>query len=424
MPDDLGRAEAGTLRPPSIESRASWVAAGVTLAILALAYGSTLLIVVGLSAMETALGVPRAVLALAGSLTWVGTGLGGIVMGWVADRLGVRPTVLLGTVMVAAGLALASTGHVWAIYLGHGVLIGFLGMGAIYAPLVIYVSRWFDRRRGTAIALISSGQYISGVVWPAVFERVIAGSGWRVAYVGYAGVMLLGIVPLALLFLRANPPGHAPVRAGVKKPPGPSRVLGLHPNVVQAVLCGASFCCCVPMAIPQAHLVAFCGDIGIGVAAGATMYSVMLGCAFIARQFWGAFADRHGGLKTVLAGSAFQAVSIGAFLITQNETGLFVIAAAYGFGFSGIIPAYVVAIRDLYPSVDASWRVPLVLFTAMSGMAFGSWFAGRIYDHFGYYAPAFGSGVLFNLLNLSLVGFLLARQWRRPQALGIPLAAE
>ncbi|MGH7210777.1 MAG: MFS transporter, partial [Acetobacteraceae bacterium] len=153
MPDDSGRSLTG-LHPDSIESRASWVAAGVTLAILALAYGSTLLIVVGLSAMETALGVPRAVLALAGALTWIGTGLGGIVMGWLADRLGVRATVLLGTVMVAAGLALASTGHVWAIYVAHGILIGFLGMGAIYAPLVIYVSRWFDRRRGTAIALI------------------------------------------------------------------------------------------------------------------------------------------------------------------------------------------------------------------------------------------------------------------------------
>ena len=166
------------------------------------------------------------------------------------------------------------------------------------------------------------------------------------------------------------------------------------------------------MSIPQAHLVAFCGDIGIGAAAGATMLSVLLGCAFLSRQVWGAFADRHGGLKTVLAGSACQAVAIGAFMLTQNEAGLFFIAAAYGFGFSGIIPAYVVAIRDLFPSSEASWRVPLVLFTAMSGMAFGSWFAGALYDHFGYYAPAFGSGVLFNIANLALIGFLVMRQSR------------
>ncbi len=177
------------------------------------------------------------------------------------------------------------------------------------------------------------------------------------------------------------------------------------------------------MAIPQAHLVAFCGDIGIGAATGAMMLSVLLGCAFVSRQFWGVFADRHGSLKTVLAGSAFQAIAIGAFLLTQNEAGLFVVAAGYGFGFSGIIPAYVVSIRDLFPSTEASWRIPLVLFTSMSGMAFGSWFAGRLYDHFGFYAPAFGSGVVFNVINLVLLGFLVLRQERWGRRINASLAA-
>ena len=428
MPDDFDRSMAN-FQPRSIESRASWIAAGVTLAILSVAYGSSLLIVVGLRAMELDLGVSRSVLALAGALTWIGTGLGGIVMGWLADRIGVRNSVLMGTVMVASGLALSSSGHVWALYVGHGVLIGFLGMGAIYPPLVIYVSRWFDRRRGTAIALISSGQYIAGVIWPAVFERLIAGPGWRITYLGYAGVVLLGVLPLAALFLRPAPGVFAAdgKRAGTRRaaiPASRARVLGLRPNVVQAIICAASVCCCVPMAIPQAHLVAFCGDIGIGAATGATMLSVLLGCAFISRQFWGAFADRHGGLKTVLAGSAFQAVSIGAFLLTQNEAGLFVIAAAYGFGFAGIIPAYVVAIRDLFPPAEASWRIPLVLFSAMSGMAFGSWFAGRIYDHFGFYTPAFGIGVLFNLANLMLIGFLIMRHPGRGRIVEGPVPAQ
>ncbi len=410
MPDTMSSASSAPSML-SIESRASWVAAGVALAILSVAYGSTLLIVVGLRVMERDLGVSRSTMALAGAMTWVGTGLGGIVMGWLADRIGTRRIVLIGAVMTALGLALSSIGSVWALYLGQGVLIGFLGMGAIYAPLLIYVSRWFDRRRGTAIALISSGQYVAGVLWPAAFERLIAGPGWRMTYLGFGAVVLVGVVPLAAFFLHP-----APAAAGAKqgitgmKRVAATRVLGLRPNVVQAILCGAGFCCCVPMAIPQAHLVAFCGDIGIGAATGAAMLSVLLGCAFISRQFWGAFADRHGGLKTVLAGSAFQAVAIGAFLLTQDEAGLFVIAAGYGFGFSGIIPAYVVAVRDLFPSSEASWRIPLVLFTSMSGMAFGSWFAGRLYDHFGFYAPAFGSGVAFNILNLLLLVFLVLRQ--------------
>ncbi len=255
------------------------------------------------------------------------------------------------------------------------------------------------------------------MLWPAAFVRLIAGPGWRITYLGYAGVMLLSVLPLAALFLRPAPDapgaGGKPVQAKRAAQAGsPARVLGLRPNVVQAILCAAGFCCCVPMAIPQAHLVAFCGDIGIGTATGAMMLSVLLGCAFISRQFWGVFADRHGGLKTVLAGSAFQAVAIAGFLLTQNEAGLFVVAAGYGLGFSGIIPAYVVSIRDLFPSAEASWRVPMVLFTSMSGMAFGSWFAGRIYDHFGFYAPAFGSGVAFNVINLALVGLLVMRQSR------------
>ncbi len=421
MPDDVG-SSLSDLQVQSIESRASWVAAGVTLAILSVAYGSTLLIVVGLRVMELDLGVSRSTLALAGALTWVGTGLGGIVMGWLADRIGVRNSVLLGAVMIALGLALSSIGSIWALYIGQGVLIGFLGMGAIYPPLLIYVSRWFDRRRGTAIALISSGQYIAGVMWPAVFERLIAGPGWRVTYLGFAGVVLLGVVPLAALLLRPAPGvGGVAARGTKAKRVAAPRVLGLRPNTVQAILCIAGFCCCVPMAIPQAHLVAFCGDIGIGAATGAMMLSVLLGCAFISRQFWGAFADRHGGLKTVLAGSAFQAVSIGAFLLTQNEAGLFVVAAGYGFGFSGIIPAYVVSIRDLFPSAEASWRIPLVLFAAMNGMAFGSWFAGHLYDRFGFYAPAFGSGVMFNIINLMLVGLLVLRQSKGRLSLAAPL---
>ena len=181
---------------------------------------------------------------------------------------------------------------------------------------------------------------------------------------------------------------------------------------MQALLCLAGFLCCVPMALPASHLVAFCSDLGIAPAQGAAMLSVMLGCAFLSRQFWGWYGDRLGGLRAVLAGSACQAVAIGCFLLTQNEAGLFLVVAFYGLGFSGIIPSYVLAVRELFPSSQAAWRVPTLLFTAMCGMAFGSWLGGALYDHFGYYAPAFGSGVVFNLGNLVVVGLLVLRQQR------------
>ncbi|MEA2792155.1 MAG: hypothetical protein QOG73_4561, partial [Acetobacteraceae bacterium] len=263
MPDDIG-AVVMDIQAQSIESRASWIAAGLALA-LSVAYGSTLIIVVGLRAMELDLDVSRSTLGLAGALTWVGTGIGGIAMGWLADRIGVRNSVLMGAVMIACGLMLSSFGRIWALYVVQGVLIGLLGMGAIYSPLLIYVSRWFDRRHGTAIALISSGQYIAGMMWPAAVERLIAGPGWRITYLGFAGVVLLGVVPLAALFLRPAPGGSG-VGVGTSgiRPTATARIVGLRPNTVQAIICLAGFCCCVPMAIPQTHLVAFCGDIGIG----------------------------------------------------------------------------------------------------------------------------------------------------------------
>jgi len=408
MPDRA----ATPLRAVSIESRASWAAASVTLAILSISYGAPLLVVVGLKPIQASLATDRSVVALAGALVWVGTGLGGIMMGWLADRIGVRFTATLGAVMMAAGLALSSTGSVWALYVGHGLLIGLLGNGAIYAPLVVYVSRWFDRRRGSALALISSGQYIAGVVWPSVFERGIAAYGWQPTMLVFAAVVLALILPLTLLCLHRAPAAHA-AQALSGDPRKGAPVLGMRPNLVQGLICVAAFFCCIPMAVPNGHLVAFCTDLGIAPTDGAAMLSVLLASAFLSRQFWGMLADRIGGLRAVMAGSACQAVAIACFLLTQNEIGLFAVSAAFGLGFSGIIPSYVVAIRELFPSSEASWRVPMFFFLGMSGMAFGSWLAGELYDQFGFYAPAFGVGVVFNIANLVVIGFLVARQGGR-----------
>src|SRR3954453_5739904 len=396
-------------RSASIESRGSGIAAGVSLALLSVSYGSPLLIVVGLKPITEDLGTARQMVALAGALTWLGTGLGGILMGQVAERIGMRATVIIGAVMIAAGLAVSASGDIWAVLLGHTFLVGLLGNGALYPPLLVYVSRWFDRRRGTALALISSGQYIAGMAWPTLFERARPDYGWRATMIGWAVVMLVAIPPIAFLFLHRPP--EVPTSFFREGTAEERRVVrGLRPNVGVAILGIAGFCCCVPMALPQGHLVAFCSDIGIAAVQGAAMLSVLQGAAFLSRMLWGWLSDRIGGRTAALLGSACQSVAIALFMATQDEAGLFVVAAAYGFGFSGIIPAYVVAIRELFPAREASWRVPMVLFVSMAGMAFGGWFAGALYDHFGFYAPAFLTGVIFNLANLALVGFLVMRQ--------------
>lgn len=406
-----GESPAASPRPGiSIESRDSWVAAGLALALLSVSYGSPLLAVVGLKPITEDLGTQRQLIALVASLTWFGTGLGGIVMGQVAERIGIRATVIFGATMIALGLAVSATGNLWAMLIGHAVLVGFLGNGALYPPLIVYVSRWFDRRRGIALGVISSGQYIAGMIWPVLFQLGITDLGWQGTMLGFSLVVLV-VVPVFALFLMPSP---EPLTADFSETGAGARrtVLGLHPNLVLALIAAAAFLCCVPMSIPQGHLVAFCSDIGIAATQGAAMLSVLQGAAFVSRILWGWVADRIGGLKTVLLGSACQAVAIGAFMTTQDEAGLFAIAAAYGLGFSGIIPAYVIAIRELYPSREASWRVPTVLFVGMGGMAFGGWWAGALYDYFGFYGPAFVSGVLFNLVNLSVVGFLVLRQRR------------
>jgi len=393
----------------SIESRSSWVVASVALAALMVAFGANWITAVALKDIAAEVGGTRSIPAFASALAWLGTGVGGIIMGQIADRIGTRWTVAGGSLMIALGLSISSLGPSYPLWIGHGLFIGLIGLGGINAPLYIYVSRWFDRRRGSALALISSGTYLAGAVWPPVFERAIATFGWRQSMLLYALFECLLVVPLALWYFRDPPEVIAPAPAA-RIGAAPARVLDWPPNLVFAMMCAASVLCCIPMAMPQGHLVAFCSDLGITRSVGAVMLSVLLGTAFLSRQIWGAISDRIGGLPTVLIGSAWQCSAMIAFLLTQNATGLFTVSAAFGLGFSGIIPAYVLALRELFPAAEASWRIPtLLMFTAV-GMASGGWLAGLLYDHYGYYAPAFATGIGSNILNLLVVGTLVMRQ--------------
>jgi MFS family permease len=394
--------------PDSIESRASWTAALAALCVLAVTCGAPLAMVVALKSVATDLDVPRAVPAFASSLAWLGAGLGGIPMGWLVERIGMRRVAAIGATSVTIGMLLSASGGIVTLYIGHGLFIGLLGNACFLAPLMTYVTRWFDRRRGTALALITSGQYVAGVVWPSIFERILAAYDWRTAMRVFAVAEIAVVLPIALLFL-ARPP-RAPEAGSYGAGPMPGgRVLGWRPNTVLALLSAGIFLCCIPMALPSAHLVAFCTDLGITRAHGAAMLSVLLGSAFISRQFWGWVADRIGGLRTILAGSACQAVALSLFLVTQDEVGLFAIASAFGFGFAGIIPAYVLTVRELFPASEASWRVPAMMFPGLLGMASGAWLGGLLYDHTGSYATAFLTGVAFNLVNLAVIATLVLR---------------
>jgi MFS family permease len=396
----------------TVETKASWVAATAALCVLSMAFGAAWITTVALNDIASEVGKSRSIPAFAGSLAWFGSGIGGIIMAQVAERVGARTTVIFGSLMIGLGLAISTLGPPWPLWIGHGAFIGLIGVGSINAPLYIYVSRWFDRRRGSALALISSGTYLAGTLWPPIFERAVANFGWRQTMLWYAVAEILVVIPLAAFCFRRPPEVVQPIafrRTGSEN----ARVFGWPPNIVFAMICGAAVLCCIPMAMPQGHLVAFCGDLGISRSMGALMLSVLLGAAFMSRQIWGLISDRIGGLHTVLIGSVWQTISMTAFLLTQNEVGLFTIAAAFGLGFSGIIPAYVLAVREQFPSSEASWRIPTLLLFSGGGMGAGSWIAGLLYDHFGYYLPAFAAGIGANILNLMVMSILVARQRHR-----------
>ncbi len=397
--------------PTTIETRGSWIVCLTALGIAAVSFAAPAITVVGLKSIAADLGGERSVPALAYSLAWFGSSVGGIPMGRAAERFGIRFTVMFGSAMIAVGLVVAQSGGWISLLVGYGLFVGLLGNSGINAPLYIYVSRWFDRRRGTALALIGSGSSVSAAIWAPIFAVAEAHIGWRHTMLDFAALEIVLILPAAALMF-----GPAPEAAGADSdwygPRPGAPVLGLNPAIVLSGLCMAGFLCCVPMAMPQGHLVAFCSDVGIPASQGAAMLSVLLGCAFVSRQFWGYLADRIGGLQTILVGSACQITAMIGFLLTQNEAGLFAVSAWFGLGFSGIIPAYVLAVRELFPASEASWRVPSVLLFSGSGMAFGGWLAGAIYDTVGFYAAAFAAGIAFNFAHLMVIGALVWRQRR------------
>lgn len=396
-----------------LDSRTAWITASAALAIMTIAYGAPLVVVVAMKQIAAELQTNRSGPAGASSLSYVGAAFGGIVAGWLAGRMGIRPIVIFGSTMVAMGLVLSSVGGLFEIYVGHGVLMGLFGTSCMFSPLLTYVSLWFERRRGSAIALIASGQAVAGAIWPPLLQFGVDHVGWRHTALLFGGFVLVSGVALTVVFLHPAPIVPSATAGGA---PGATRrdsTLGLPPNLLMVLLMVAVYSCCVPMAMPMNHVVAYCGDLGFASQYGAAMLSVLLGTAFLARQFWGWLSDKIGGFQTLLFSSLVQATALAGFLITHDMAALFVVSAAFGLGLSGLLPAYVIVIRECYSAQEANWRIPTVMFAGLLGMASGGWGAGVLYDQFGGYLPAFSTGMAFNLLNLGVLVFLVSRTHTR-----------
>jgi len=362
--------------------------------------------VVVLPAVQAEFGALRSGASLPYTATMVGFAFGGIVMGRIGDRVGIIFPVIGGAIALGIGyITAAQTTSLWQFAAVQGLVIGLFGASTTFGPLIADVSHWFTRNRGIAMAVCASGSYLSGTIWPLVLRPLVEAYGWRHTHLGIGIFCVATMLPLSLGLQRPTPVlhGSAPATVTSLRP----SALRLSPSMLQMLLAIAGFSCCVAMSMPQVHIVAYCSDLGYGVARGAEMLSLMLGTGVVSRLLSGWISDRIGGVKTLLLGSALQMLTLGFYLPFNGLTSLYVVSALFGLSQGGIVPSYAMIVREYFPPQDAGARLGFILMATIFGMAVGGWMSGAVFDLTGSYRAAFLNGILWNLLNLSIALWLL-----------------
>jgi MFS family permease len=376
-------------------------------------------VVVVLPAVQDEFGIARAEASLPYTLAMVGFGFGTILMGRVADRVGIIIPIIASALCLSLGFIAAGLAPnlLW-FAIAHGVLIG-VGTGSSFAPLMADVSFWFVKRRGLAVVVAACGSYLAGVIWPMVLKYSIPTVGWRYSYIAIGVFVIVSVLPMTLMFRRKLP--HAAFAAADSAMMAARSSLGVSPRTLQVLLTVAGFACCVAMSMPQVHIVAYCGDLGYGVARGAEMLSLMMVLGIVSRIGSGFLADRIGGGKTLLLGSLMQGASLALYLFFDGLSSLYLISGIFGLFQGGIVPMYAVIVREFLPAREAGTRIGIIMTSTLFGMAFGGYFSGLIYDVFSSYRVAFLNGMLWNLLNLSIVGWLLLQRRSAPPKIAAQL---
>ena len=389
-----------------LDSRIAWTRLLVTLAIATVANVGMWAVVVIMPAVEAEFGAGRAAAALPYTLTMIGFALGNLLIGRVVDRFGITRALIGAALAIAAGFALSTRmPSVPALALTH-LLLG-LGTAGGFGPLIADISHWFQRRRGIAVALVASGNYLSGAIWPTLLAGMLAESGWRQVYLTLALVTLALVIPLSLL-LRRRLPAEAQAGAAAASARR-AQGAGLSPRALQYLLGLAGIGCCVAMSMPQVHIVAYCVGLGYGPAVGAEMLSLMLLGGVVSRVVSGLVADRLGGVRTLLIGSVLQCIALFLYLPWDGMVSLYLVSAVFGLAQGGIVPSYALVVREYMPPREAGARVGFVMMMTILGMALGGWLSGAIYDLSGNYAWAFVNGIAWNGLNIAIIAWLLHR---------------
>ncbi|HEX9396903.1 MAG TPA: MFS transporter [Burkholderiales bacterium] len=394
------------------ESFYACVRLGAALAAMTIGGAGMYAMAVALGPVQAEFGSDRGGASLPYTLTMLGFGFGGILMGRIADRFGVSVPVMIGAFGLGVGFIVAGNSqNLTQFALAHGFFIGLLGCATTFAPLVADTSLWFNKHRGIAVAICASGNYLGGAVWPPILQYFFDTAGWRSTYIGI-GIFSTASLLLLSFFMRKRPPA---LEGSVvtERRTSQENLLGLSSNSLMVLLCVAGVGCCVAMSMPQVHIVAYCGDLGYGAARGAEMLSLMLAFGIVSRLLSGWISDHIGGLRTLLLGSALQGIALLLFLPFDGLTSLYIVAAMFGLFQGGIVPAYALIVREYFNPREAGARVGIVLMATLIGMALGGWMSGAIFDLTGSYRAAFINGIAFNLLNLTIALWLLRRAFIR-----------
>ena len=397
------------------DSPYAWRRMLLSLAIATVAGVGGWAVVVVMPAVQAEFGIDRASASLPYTMMMAGFAFGTIVLGRMADRTGIVIPILIAAACLGAGFILAGLSpNLFAFSAAHGLLIG-VGAGTGFAPLMADISHWFVKRRGFAVVSVAAGNYLAGTIWPLVIKTAMPGFGWRGVYIGIGVFVLCTMLPLALL-LRPKPSARTMAEA-LAATDAARADLGMSPATLQILLTVAGFGCCMAMAMPQVHIVSYCADLGYGVARGAEMLSLMLGLGIISRLASGVVSDRIGGTATLLIGSAMQGLALALYLFFDGLSSLYIISGIFGLFQGGIVPMYAVICREFLPPKEAGARIGVVVSATIAGMAVGGYASGVIYDLTLSYRMAFLNGLLWNGVNLAVVGWLF---WKRQEALARP----
>ena len=398
----------------NIERRPLFVLVGSVILLL-VSGGSMYLIIVALKDVAMEFGWPRAIPSTAVSLLFIGSGIGGIIMGWVLDRYGYGIPALVGSVM--AGLGGVLGGYVeaaWQLYLIYGLMFGLSGQGSLAAPALANISRWYDKRRGMAVGIVASGQALAGIIWPPVFGLIMAAYGWRDMFIIFGIFSFFVMLPMCLLVYHKPPPHDATIAPSdpnsATSQPDLLQPQPLSPFMIHCILCLAICGCCVAMALPLGHLVSLVTDLGHPIQNAVEVLAAMLMAAFVSRAvILGLISDQIGGLRALILFSLVQTVTVAAFTVIHELWALYALAVLCGLGYGGIFPLYAVAIRDHLPIGGIGRRTGIVFMFGAISMGFGSWLGGVLFDLTGTYTLPFLLGAAFNLVNLMILAWLIFR---------------